>query len=391
MKALEIIFWIGILLIFYTYIGHGILLILIVKLRRFFVKKTQKKEDYFPPVTLFVAAYNEVNFMDEKIKNCLEIDYPEDKLQFVFVTDGSDDGTPDKLRSFNNSRITVLHEDARGGKIGAINRGMDFVKTPFVVFTDANTYLNKDVIKNIMVHFKDEKVGCVAGEKRIFEKEEDTINSSGEGIYWKYESKLRQLDSELNSVIGAAGELFSIRTELYEHVEKDTLLDDFLISMRIAARGYAVRYEPNAYAYEYASATVKDELKRKIRICAGGIQAIFRLSHILNPFKFGILSWQFLGRKVLRWLITPHFFLPVLLINIVLYSIAPIYQYVLFAQIGMYFWAALGLFFEGQKVGIKGFFVPYYFMVMNYSAIAGMKRFLMGSQSVLWDKAKRAN
>lgn len=390
MEILKVIFWLSILIILYTYFIHGIVLHFFVKILRIFGRKKQELNDFYPEVTLFIAAYNEVDFMDEKVKNCLEIDYPSDKLQFVFVTDGSNDGTPDKLNSFNNPRIIVLHEDARGGKIGAINRGMNYIKTPFVVFTDANTYLNKDVISNIMRHFEDDKVGCVAGEKRIFEQKDDTINSSGEGIYWKYESYLKKLDSEINAVIGAAGELFAVRTSLYEHVEKDTLLDDFLISMRIAAKGYFVRYEPTAYAYEYASASIKEELKRKIRICAGGIQSILRLKHVLNPFRFGILSWQFLGRKALRWMITPHLFLPVLIINVFLYKEGFIYQSILAAQFSFYLLTLLGVYFQKKNIKIKIFYIPYYFMLMNYSALAGMKRFLTGSQSVLWEKAKRA-
>ena len=289
MKTIEILFWLALFIIFYSYLGYGILLFLIIKLRRLFglKKKYTGNEDYEPEVTLFVAAYNEKDYVDEKVKNSFSLNYPKEKVRHVWVTDGSDDGTPDLLRKYD--RVEVYHEDARGGKIGAMNRGMQFVKTPIVIFSDGNTNLGEDSIQEIVNLFKDPKVGCVSGEKRIYQKGADAAAGAGEGLYWKYESTLKKWDAEWYSVVGAAGELFAIRTELWQEVEKDTLLDDFIISLRVAMSGYTIQYNPNAYAIETASANVKEELKRKVRISAGGIQSVVRLAPLLNPFKYGTL------------------------------------------------------------------------------------------------------
>jgi len=312
METLKVIFWILLFLVFYTYLGYGILLFFMVRLKRLFRGKKLTDKNYEPEVTLFVAAYNEKDYVDAKVKNGLELDYPQDKIRQVWVTDGSDDGTPDLLRKYADKGVEVYHENARGGKIGAMNRGMQFVNTPIVIFSDGNTILGKESVRRIVDLFSDPKVGCVSGEKRIFSKEKDTAAGT-EGIYWKYESTLKKWDAELYSVVGAAGELFAIRTELFQEVEKDTLLDDFIISLRVAMKGYTIQYDPEAYAIETASANVKEELKRKVRIAAGGIQSIIRLSPLLNIFKYGLLSFQYISHRVLRWTLTP-LSLPLLLI-----------------------------------------------------------------------------
>src|SRR5690606_26778994 len=155
-----------------------------------------------------------------------------------------------------------------------IQRAMHFVTTPFVIFTDANTLLNKESVHNIMRHYSDNRVGGVAGEKKIIAVSTDAITATGEGLYWKYESWLKKMDSSFYTVVGAAGELFSIRTELYTHPGNNVLLDDFIISLRICQAGYKVSYEPEAYALESASASLEEEKKRKIRISAGAFQSI---------------------------------------------------------------------------------------------------------------------
>jgi cellulose synthase/poly-beta-1,6-N-acetylglucosamine synthase-like glycosyltransferase len=268
MTLLKITFWLLLFIVFYAYVGYGILLFLIIRIRRMLgINKSHYENlDYEPEVTLFIAAYNEKDFVAEKIKNSRELDYPADKLHMIWVTDGSNDGTPEEL--FNYEGIEVHHLPQRSGKIGAMNRGMKFVKTPIVVFCDANTMLGRESVRRIVNLFSDPKVGCVSGEKRIFGKEKDAAAGAGEGLYWKYESKLKKWDAELYSVVGAAGELFAIRTELFEEVERDTLLDDFIISLRVAQKGYTIQYDPEAYAIETASSNVKEELKRKIRISA---------------------------------------------------------------------------------------------------------------------------
>lgn len=397
MNYLEIIFWVLLFVVFYAYLGYGILLFFLVRLKRLFCRdKKVIQEDYEPDVTLFVAAYNEKDYVDAKVKNSFEMIYPKEKVHQVWVTDGSDDGTPDILREYKDQGIEVYHEDARGGKIGAMNRGMQFIKTPIVIFSDGNTMLGKESVQRIVDMFKDPKVGCVSGEKRIFSKDSDAAVGS-EGIYWKYESKLKKWDAELYSVVGAAGELFAVRTELFQEVEKDTLLDDFIISLRIAMKGYTIQYDPEAYAIESASADVKEELKRKIRIAAGGIQSIVRLSPLLNPFKYGTLSFQYISHRVLRWTLAPVALPLIFIANLILAmhygfdNYSNIYTLLFYAQVVFYAASLLGWYFENRKIKIKLLFIPYYFFVMNYAVFLGFRRYLKGQQSVNWERAKRGS
>ncbi|MBC8319531.1 MAG: glycosyltransferase family 2 protein [Bacteroidetes bacterium] len=397
MNYLEIIFWVLIGIVFYTYLGYGILLFLLVRIKRIFSRKSSNIQyDFEPEVTLFVAAYNEKDYVDKKVKNSFGLDYPKEKVRQVWVTDGSDDGTPDALRLFADKGVEVYHEQARGGKIGAMNRGMQFVKTPIVIFSDGNTMLGKESINRIVNLFKDPKVGCVSGEKRILSKDTDSAVGS-EGIYWKYESTLKKWDAELYSVVGAAGELFAVRTELFQEVEKDTLLDDFIISIRIAMKGYTIQYDPEAYAIESASANVQEELKRKIRIAAGGIQSIVRLSPLLNPFKYGTLSFQYISHRVLRWTLAPLALPIIFIINFILAinygfdNLSNIYIILFYTQVFFYAASLLGWYFENRKIKIKLLFIPYYFFIMNYAVFLGFGRYLVGQQSVNWERAKRGS
>ena len=394
MLTLKILFWSLIFIVFYAYIGYGIILYILIKIKRMlgYSKKEPNSADYEPDVTLFIAAYNEKDFVGEKIKNSLALEYPAKKLHLVWVTDGSDDGTPEAL--FKYEGIEVHHIPQRNGKIGAMNRGMKFVKTPIVVFCDANTMLGHESVRRIVKLFSDPKVGCVSGEKRIFSKEKDGAAGAGEGLYWKYESKLKKWDAELYSVVGAAGELFAIRTALYQEVEPDTLLDDFIISLRVAQKGYTIQYDPDAYAIETASANVKEELKRKVRISAGGIQSVVRLRSLLNIFKFGTLSFQYISHRVLRWTLAPLSLLLLLPTGLIFAINEGFFKFGFYStlfclQILFYASALLGWYLENRSIKVKILFVPYYFFIMNLSVFLGFKRYLKGSQTVNWERAKR--
>lgn len=383
------VFWTSLFLVVYTYLGYGLVLFILVRLKRL-INRSEKPGpvDYEPEVTLLIAAYNEQDFVAQKVENTRQLDYPSHKLHQVWITDGSDDGTPDLLRNY--SGITVLHESARRGKIAAMNRGMQRVHTPIVIFSDANTILGRESVRRIVRLFADPKVGCVSGEKRIQKTDKEAAASAGEGLYWRYESTLKKWDAELYSVVGAAGELFAVRTALFEEVEPDTLLDDFIISLRIAMRGYTTQYDPEAYAMEAASANVQEELKRKIRIAAGGFQSIVRLAPLLNFFRYGVLSFQYISHRVLRWTLAP-LALPVIFIsNAFLWTHGILYQVLFVGQCFCYAAALLGWWLANRRIKGKALFVPYYFLMMNYAVYRGFGRYLQKKQDVRWERARRA-
>jgi biofilm PGA synthesis N-glycosyltransferase PgaC len=385
------LFWISLFIVFYTFVGYAIILYVLVGVRRLFKGKriTPGLDQDFPTLTLIIAAYNEESIIEKKIANTLELSYPVDKLQLLFITDGSNDRTPEIITGY--AAIKLMHTPARSGKIQAIHRAMHEVDSEVVVYTDANTFLNKEALLLIARHYADPTIGAVSGEKRVLQDELSDA-TAGEGFYWKYESALKKWDSELYSVVGAAGELFSVRRSLYQPVEPDTILDDFMISMLIAQQGYRIVYEPSAYASESSSDNIHEELKRKVRIAAGGIQSIFRLKKLLNPFHFPLLSFQYISHRVLRWTITPFLLILALILNVAIVateSAGWIYSLILVAQVTFYLLAFSGWMLEKRKIKIKALFVPYYFCVMNYAVLAGINRYLKGSQSSVWEKAKR--
>lgn len=386
-----VLFWICVFIIFYTFFGYGIFLFAIVKLKKLFKKPFAFSADVeLPTVSLLIAAFNEEDIIEEKIKNCLELDYPKEKLQIIFITDGSSDNTPNLIAK--HEEVTLLHEDIRAGKMAAIKRAIPLIKNEITVFTDANTFLNATAIKELVKHYQNPKVGAVAGEKRIMVAQSADASAAGEGFYWKYESTLKKWDYQLYSNVGAAGELFSIKTELYQPVEADTIVDDHMIAMLIAEKGYIIAYEPNAYALESSSANTKEELKRKIRIAAGGIQSIFRLKKSANPFHNPILTFQYISHRVLRWTVTPWLMIFVLFLNAAICFSYPellLYQIILILQFAFYIAAVAGAILESKSIKIKILFIPFYFSMMNYATIMGTFRYFKGKQSAAWEKSIR--
>lgn len=393
--GLEISFWILVFIVFYTYLGYGIILYLSVKLKELFAgsdtaKKTATSHP-LPEVTLFIAAFNEEGVVNEKMKNCLEINYPPDKLHIMWVTDGSTDETNKTLATRWKKDATVYFEPKREGKTAAINRGMKFISTPIVVFTDANTMINSNAIAEIVAAFQNPQIGCVAGEKRIDSGDKSQAASGGEGIYWKYESTLKALDSRLYSAVGAAGELFAIRRELFEEMKQDTLLDDFILSMRIAMKGYKIAYCSKAYAIEKGSANMHEEEKRKVRIAAGGLRSIWQLRALLNPFHYGILSFQYISHRVLRWSITPVALFSLIPINLtLLFTHSTIYITLFVLQMLFYLLAIYGHYLSTKSIKNKFLFIPYYFLFMNINVIKGMNYLRKKKGNGAWEKSKRS-
>lgn len=386
---LETIFWICIFIVFYSYVGYGIVIYILVNIKNKFTTNVKYDLQFEPEVTLVVPCFNEADYIEDKIKNSLLLDYPQNKLKLIFISDGSSDDTHERIKKYPT--IVALHENERSGKAVAMNRAMKFVTTPIVAFCDANTILNKEAIRELVKHYKDPHVGAVTGEKRIISTNKEGASTAGEGIYWKYESLLKKLDSDFYSVVGAAGELMSYRTELYKELPLDTLLDDLMQSMQIALNGYRVIYEKNAWAAETASANVKEELKRKIRISAGAWQSMLRLGKAFNPFHNFKLFFAFISHRVLRWTLAPFSLLILIIINILLLKSGNIiYTTFFFMQIAFYALALLGWYLENKKIKVKVLFVPYYFFIMNLCVFLGLFRFLKGNQSVSWERAKRA-
>lgn len=384
-----ILFWASLGLLVYCYIGYGLIMLLLNNVRVLFLKNKKNVLAELPDVTLIVTAYNEKAILEQKIINTLAIDYPANKLNILFVTDGSDDNSPELVRKY--PAVQLLHQAVRNGKYAAIKRAMSHVQTPIVVFSDANSMLNPECLKKMMLHYGDKKVGGVAGEKKIFLNNYESVIGEAEGIYWQYESFMKKMDAEFYTVAGAAGELFCIRTELFRELDDEIILDDFVISMQVCLQGYRMEYEPDAFATESPSASLYDEEKRKTRISAGAYQSVGYLKECLNIFKHPLLSFQYISRRLLRWIFCPIALIVLLVANIIIVShdYTSLYSSFLLAQSFFYAFAFFGWLFvrSGKRAGL--FTIPFYFMFMNYCLVRGFIKFIRGKQSVLWEKSLR--
>jgi poly-beta-1,6-N-acetyl-D-glucosamine synthase len=392
MVAIKIIFWFSLFIIGYSYVGYGILLFFLVKLKKILFPKSfalDTAEKFEPEITLIVSAYNEEDFIQQKIENTFALNYAAGKLKIIFITDGSNDTTPEIIGRYPG--IQLLHQPERKGKVAAMNRAIKFVTTPYIIFSDANTLLNTECVNQIVKHYANPIVGGVAGEKKVITNTSDKAAGAGEGLYWKYESFLKKLDSDFYSVVGAAGELFSVRKDLYEETAEDIVIEDFVQSLKICMKGYIIRYEPGAYAMETSSQSMKEEEKRKIRISAGAFQAMVILKELFNVFKYPVLSFQFISHRILRWTLCPVCLIALFLTNIIILLNGGeiFYSVSMMMQILFYGMALFGMFYANRNVKVKMLYVPYYFLFMNTSVFLGFSRFLKKKQTVLWEKASR--
>ena len=230
-------------IVFYNYAGYALIVILLNRIRRRPAAPIPP-DDLLPSISFIVAAYNEADCIDQKITNSLDLDYPPHKIEFMFISDGSNDATPSIIRSFD--RIVALHQPERQGKSAAINRAVSSARHEILIFSDANTILNREAVRLIARHYADPAVGGVAGEKKVLSAANGNDVGDGEGLYWKYESFLKKTDADFYSVVGAAGELFSLRRSLYTVLPANIVLDDFVLSLKVAQQGFRVAYEPAA-------------------------------------------------------------------------------------------------------------------------------------------------
>ena len=394
MLTLKILFWAMLLIVFYTYLGYGILLYLIIRLKRFFKGKPLKtvlpSDEELPTMTLMICAYNEEEVVAEKMANTLALNYPRDKFRIMWVTDGSNDRTNELLKAY--PKVDIVFSPERRGKTAALKHGLRELKTRYVAFTDANTMINPDALREIARLFMDPTVGCVSGEKRVAARKEGEMAAEGEGLYWRYESTLKKWDSELYSAMGAAGELYAVDPTLVREVPDEALLDDFMMSMYIVQAGRRIAYTPDAYALEYGSANIFEESKRKRRIAAGGLQSIWWLRSMLNPLHQPLVAFQYISHRVLRWSITPIALVILLIINILLVTLhaGTFYTVMLVLQLLFYLMALAGWWLDRKGHKNKLLYTAYYFVFMNINVFRGMSYLRTHGKSGAWEKARRS-
>jgi poly-beta-1,6-N-acetyl-D-glucosamine synthase len=370
-------------LIAYTYVGYPILLDLMARS----YGRSVKKGGVTPSVSVILAAFNEEKVIREKINNLLALDYPEDRLEILIGSDGSDDKTAEIVQSFNNARVQLFDFHERQGKVSVLNRIIPRATGDVLVFTDASEMFDPQAIRHLVSNFADPKVGAVSGQL-MMTSEDSNGSSQGVSAYWKYEKFLRARESRLYSMLGATGAIYALRRSLYESPPANTILDDVAIPMAALRQGYRVVFEPEALAFEKATDKARDEFKRKVRTLTGNFQEYFHLERFLDKNTIFVL-FQVFSHKILR-LVAPFAMLALLFATIFTSGRMP--SMLLAAQLVFYSLAFIGLLRSGGRV--KLFSIPYMFCVMNFAALVGAFRYffseraIAGGKAVLWEKTK---
>jgi cellulose synthase/poly-beta-1,6-N-acetylglucosamine synthase-like glycosyltransferase len=380
----EWLFWICAIVVGYVYVGYPLLLAALVKLRS--PRAVARDASHTPFVTLFVSAYNEENVIREKLENALALDYPRDKLEIVVISDASSDGTDAIVREYAARGVTLLRMSERTGKTLGLNAGVAAAKGEVLVFSDANAIYDSQVIRLFASCFADPAVGAVTGESR-YRPGGGEASAQSEGAYWKYEQRIKRLESAVGSLIGGDGAIYAVRRALFRPLRADDL-SDFVNPMQVVGLGYRNVYEPAAVCYEEAGETFAKEYRRKVRIVNRGWRATMRLSRLLNPARHGVVALQLFSHKVLRWLV-PVLLVGLLIASVALAGTAPFYQFALIAQLVCYAAAAVGALWSLAGAPPKWLAVPYYFCLMNAASLQGIVEFYAGRNYTTWTTVRQ--
>lgn len=373
-----ILFWLLVTVVGYAYAGYGLCAWVLARLW----PRPAASGAATPGVSLIIPCYLEERFIAAKLDNALQLDYPSDKLEIIVIVGGADDGTADIARAYASRGVVCIQEPVRAGKESAMQTAARQARGEILVFTDANAMLNPSALRQMVRWFADPSVGCVSGEKRVVGGED------GEGVYWKYESALKRWDSLIGSTMGAVGELIAVRASLMTFGQIDNIIEDFVLSMRVVERGYRVIYEPGAVASEEGLQHTEEVFERRARIAAGGFQAIWRLRRLLDP-RYGIVHWQYVSHRVLRWAVVPLALAILPIVNAKLAMRSRWYGLLLLGQIGLYGAAGLGWRLQRTPAGRLPFLaIPCFFCSANLAALAGLWRIVSGRQTVLWRRVR---
>jgi len=373
-------------LVIYAYALYPLILLMISGINSMDRRpETGDRRPLEPSVTVVVSAYNEEKVIAERIRNVLDSTYPKEKLEILIGSDGSTDDTNKIIDEYASKGVRYLKWSERRGKISVINDLVEAATGEIVILTDSNTAYEKDAIEKLVRGFADERVGCVSGEL-IFRntKENEVVNL--EGVYWRYEQFMKRIEGVNGSLLGANGGIYAIRRNLFDPMERDTIVDDFLIPMKILEKGYRVIYEPQAIAYEETSKNIVQEMERRIRIGAGDFQALTRTWHLLNPAR-GFPAFAYFSHKVLRWL-APFFLICAFMSNMALLNHG-LYRIMFIIQCIFYGAAIAGRMLAKAGVKAKLLGLPHYFVSMNIALFLGFIRFCTNSQSVMWKRTER--
>lgn len=388
---MEALFWSSFCLVAYTYFVYPAILFVAYSLAQLrsdwlhlFGRKDRRvrplSEGEVPNITLVVPAYNEGAHLHQKLTNFGEMDYPKEKMQIIFVSDGSTDSTNEILKDSIGPNMEMIVLPERSGKATALNHAVARAEHDILVFSDASTLFAPDTLRKLVRHFVDPRVGAVCGALQFHSSAE---SQQTEGIYWKYESMIRLMEARLGLTLTASGAVYALRRNAYLSLDRSAVLDDFIIPMNARRAGYSVKYDPEATATDYGAETVEGEFVRRVRLATGSFQSLMFFLGV----KLGLWGrFAFVSHKLLRWIVPLLLFI-VLVSNVFLVR-NPVYTVLACLQVAFYVWAGLGFYFRKRLGTVRFALLPYYLLAMNLAFLLGLFRSFVSHQSVVWQRVE---
>jgi cellulose synthase/poly-beta-1,6-N-acetylglucosamine synthase-like glycosyltransferase len=378
---MHVLFWTLVGAVFWTYAGYPCLLAILalVHTRRLVDAPIE------PTVTLIVSAYNEEKNIARKLATTLESDYPKEKLEVIVASDCSTDQTHAIVEQFRDRGVKLVILPQRGGKTAAQNAAAEVATGDILVFTDATTILRNDAIRILVQGFADPRVGCIDAPNESV-SQAGTVVGRGGHTYRYYESKIKELEARVNSLIGVTGCLYAVRRSLYEPIDPD-LISDFIIASRIYSKGCISISSRGIDTQEIGHEDVSREFEMRVRIVIRSIHGLVREARMLNPFRYGFFSFQLLSHKVMRYLV-PEFLLGTFFISLALArsdsSWAGLYGWLFAGQLALYFAAFLGWLSLRLEIPAPFLHMPFYFVISNVAALWGFLKYLGGERKIMW-------
>ncbi len=376
--SLQIIFWISIAALVFTYVGYPLLVYLLSK----FSPKPVNKRHIEPDVTILITAYNEENVIRQKIENTLLIDYPKEKLEILVASDGSTDRTDKIVSEFADRGVKLFHQAGRKGKTFTQNEAVARTSGEIILFSDATTNYKSDVLRQILPNFGDEAIGCVAG-KLIYVDESGSDIGKGAKSYWNYETQIKQSESDACSLIGASGCLYAVRRSAYQPMYPEAC-SDFLICTIVYKQGFRSIYEPKAVCVEVTNQGTSEEMRMRIRVISQTFTDLWRNRGMMNPFKSGFYAIELISHKLLRYMV-PVFLLTTMFSSSILSFSSEFFTLVFALQAAFY--AAAFITWLAARTGLRigRLAILHYFVLTNFAALIGFYNFLRGEKYAAWE------
>ncbi len=379
----ELIFWLTVALIFYIYFGYPILIFGL----SLFISNEVDKNDIEPTVTFLITAYNEETNIREKLENTLSLDYSRDKLEIIVASDASTDKTDQIAREFADRRVILRRVEGRVGKTETQNQAVKIAKGDIIIFSDATTKYKKDAIQKIVRNYNDPSVGAVSGR---YEYVNPTGAPIGLGtiLFWKYENFIKSRQTRIKTVTGCCGCIYSVRRKLYEPLPRD-VISDLVEPLKILEKGGRIAFEPKAVAYEATEEKPEEEFSMRVRVITRGMNGLLYVKGLLNPFRYGFVSFQLISHKVLRWLIP--FFLIILFVSNSLMLDDSLYRLIFLLQLTFYISASVAWVMDKYGKKITLFFLPLYFCIVNIASLQAIFNIVKGRRMAIWETTRKSS